>query len=337
MLMLRALPFVVCSLTCASFVGGQAMSGTLIASNMTTGTAQLIDLATGASRAVFPTAVAPHEVAVSRDGRWAVVAEYGDRNGVGKSLLVLDVVKGSVERRIELGTLERPHGLAFLPGDRELLVTSEARGLLAIVDFASGRVTATLETGAEASHMVAVTPNGTVAATTNIRSGSISVFDLATRTRRGVYPVGTPVEGVAITPDGREVWAGANTAKQVIVLDAGSGRVAATIPGFGFAYRIAITPDGRTAVVTDPGLEQVHLIDVAQRSIRASIPIAAVGGTPASPQGITLLPDGRTAIVTLKGARQAIVIDIAGARVTQTVDTQGGSDGVGYSRERGRP
>ncbi|MBL8961796.1 MAG: gluconolaconase, partial [Gemmatimonadetes bacterium] len=59
----------------------QATAGTLVASNMTTGTAQLIDAASGQSLGVFPTAVAPHEVAISRDGRWAVVAEYGDRNG----------------------------------------------------------------------------------------------------------------------------------------------------------------------------------------------------------------------------------------------------------------
>jgi DNA-binding beta-propeller fold protein YncE len=312
----------------------QATSGTLVASNMTTGTAQLIDAATGQSLAVFPTAVAPHEVAISRDGRWAVVAEYGDRNGVGKSLLVLDVERGVVARRLEIASLPRPHGLAFLPGDRELVVTSEVNGVLGIVDFASGAVTGTIETGGQTSHMVAVTPDGRVAATTNLRSGSVSIFDLATRSRRAVYPVGTAVEGIAVTPDGREVWAGANSAKQVIIVDAASGKTAA-IEGFGFAYRIAITPDGRTAVVTDPGNEQVHLVDVAGRTIRTSIPVAAVGGQPASPQGVTLLPDGRTAVVTLKGANQAILIDLATARVVQTVTTQGGSDGIGFSVVRG--
>lgn len=308
----------------------QSFTGTLVASNMTTGTAQLIDAATGRSLAVFPTAVAPHEVAVSHDGRWAVVAEYGDRNGVGKSLLVIDVARGVVARRIELESLPRPHGVHFLPGDKELVVTSEVNGVIGVVDFASGAVTGTIETGGQTSHMVTTTPDGRTAATTNLRSGSVSVFDLPSRTRRAVHVVGTPVEGVAITPDGKEVWAGANAAKQVIVVDAATGKTA-TIDGFGFAYRIAITPDGRTAVVTDPGSEHVHLVDVAARTIRASIPIPAVSGQPASPQGVTLLPGGRTAVVTLKGANQAVLIDIAGARVIQTVVTQGGSDGIGFS------
>jgi DNA-binding beta-propeller fold protein YncE len=301
---------------------------------MTTGTAQLIDASSGTSHTVLPTAVAPHEVAISHDGRWAVVAEYGDRNGVGKSLLVVDITSGAMARRIELAELPRPHGVAFLPGDRELVVTSEVNGVLGVVDFASGRVTATIETGGSASHMVAMTPDGRVAATSNIRSGSVSVFDLATRSRRGVYEVGTPVEGIALTPDGREAWLGANTAKQVIVVDVTTGQVAARIAGFGFAYRLAITADGRTAVVTDPGAEAVHLVDVATRSIRVTLPIGAVNGQPASPQGVTLLPDGRTAAITLKGAQQVILVDLATARVVQTFATQGGSDGIGFSTRR---
>ena len=325
--------FAIATIAVTGSAAAQSFTGTLVASNMTTGTAQLIDAATGTSLGVFPTAVAPHEVAISRDGRWAVVAEYGDRNGAGKSLLVLDVGRGAVARRIEIEALPRPHGLAFLPGDRELVVTSEVNGVIGLVDFATGAVTATIETGGQTSHMVTTTPDGKVAATSNLRSGSVSIIDLATKSRRAVHTVGTPVEGVAITPDGKEVWAGANNAKQVLVVDAASGKVTA-IDGFGFAYRIAITPDGRTAVVTDPGSEQVHMVDVASRAIRSSIPIAAVGGQPASPQGVTLLPDGRTAVVTLKGARQAILVDIAGARVLKTFDTQGGSDGIGYTAVR---
>lgn len=313
-------------------LSAQSLRGTLIASNMTTGTAQLIDAATGQSRGIFPTAVAPHEVAVSSDGRWAVIAEYGDGKGVGKSLLVVDVPAGTVARRIELGDLTRPHGLAFLPGDRELVLTAEVAGVIAFVDFASGTVTSRLETGGALPHMVAVTPDGKVAATTNVRGGSVSVFDLATRTRRGVFSVGTPVEGIAITPDGREVWAGANVAKQLIVVDAASGAVLARIDGFGFAYRVAITPDGARAVVTDPGSEQVHIVDVARRSIVRSIPFAAVNGQPASPQGVTMLPGGELALVTLKGAQQAVLVHIGRGEVVQTVTTEGGSDGVGYSR-----
>ncbi len=310
---------------------GQGLKGTIVSSNMTASSASLIDAATGTSLATFPTAVAPHEVAISHDGRWAVIAEYGDRGAVGKSLLVIDVPARAIARRIELGTLTRPHGIAFLPGDTQLVLTSEATGVIALIDFASGSVAGTIETGAKLSHMIALSADGKKAFVTNVSPGSISVFDLATRTRTGVHSVGTLVEGIAVTPDGREVWAGGNTSKTVHIIDPVSGAVTATIAGFGMPYRIAITPDARTAVVTDPGDERIHLVDVGTRRITTTIDVAAVNGQPASPQGVTLTPDGRTAIVTLKGSNQVVLVDIARARITATYATGGGSDGVGYS------
>lgn len=232
---------------------------------MTAGSVSLIDVATGASVATLPTAVAPHEVAVSHDGKWAVVAEYGDRAAVGHSLLVIDV----------------------------------ARGTRAFV--------------------------------TNIRPGSVSVFDLDSRVRTGLHAVGTLVEGIAVTPDGREVWAGGNTSKLIHIVDPTSGAVTGTIAGFGMPYLIAITPDGRRAVVTDPGDEKTHVVDVAARRITAAIEVPAVNGDPASPQGVTLSPDGRFAVVTLKGANQVVWVDLATDRITARFATGGGSDGVGYS------
>jgi YVTN family beta-propeller protein len=310
---------------------GQNPVGTIVAANMTAGSVSLIDAATGVTRATLPTAVAPHEVAVSHDGRWAVVAEYGNREAVGHSLLVIDVARGLAARTIDLGELARPHGLKFLPGDERLVLTSEAAGVVALVNFATGAVEATVETGAPLSHMIAVAADGKRAVTTNIRPGSVSVFDLETKTRTGLHDVGTMVEGLAVTPDGREIWAGGNTSKTVHVVDPVGGKVTATIAGFGMPYRIAITPDGLRAVVTDPGNEQIHLVDVAARRITATIDVPAVDGAAASPQGVTLAPGGKMAVVTLKGANRVVLVDIAAARITATYATGGGSDGVGFS------
>lgn len=319
------------SLTAVASSSAQDLTGTIVASNMTTSTVSLIDVATGRSVATLETAVAPHEVAVSHSGRWAVVAEYGDRSAVGHSLLVIDLRSGAMARRIDLGELKRPHGVRFLPGDRQLVVTSEVAKVIALVDFESGEVARTIETGAAASHMIATTANGDRAFVTNIVPGSVSVFDLGRATRTAVHEVGTMVEGIAATPDGHEVWAGGNRSNQVHVVDPSSGQVVATIPGFGMPYRIAITPDGQRAVVTDPGAEQIHIVDVASREITRTIDVPAVNGSPASPQGVTLAPDGRHAVVTLKGANQVVLLDIPSARIVATFATGGGSDGVGFS------
>lgn len=306
-------------------------TGTIVTSNMTTKSASLIDVATGTIVATLPTSTNPHEAAVSNDGRWAVISVYGDQANVGHSLLVIDVERGVADRTIELGTLERPHGVKFLPGDRHLVLTSERAGRIALVDFAKGTVDTTIETGQALSHMVAVTPDGKRAFTSNVGSGSVSMFDLTTRTRTGVFPVGTRIEGIAVTPNGREVWVGGNESKTVYVLDTSSGTVTAKIPGFGMPYRIAVTPDGKTAVVTDPGAERIHIVDVVRHEIRKTIEVPMQNGSPVSPQGVTIVPDGSAALVTFKATGQVAIVDLAEGKIVKTLTTGGGSDGVAFS------
>ncbi|HYV96031.1 MAG TPA: hypothetical protein VE967_01100, partial [Gemmatimonadaceae bacterium] len=60
-------------------VEAQRPTGTLVASNMNDNTATLIDAASGRVLATLPTGEGPHEVAISHDGRWAVVSNYGVR------------------------------------------------------------------------------------------------------------------------------------------------------------------------------------------------------------------------------------------------------------------
>jgi DNA-binding beta-propeller fold protein YncE len=306
-------------------------TGTIVTANMTAGTASIVDAATGAPIATYPTGDGPHEVAISHDGRWAVVSVYGDRATVGHALLVLDLAGTGAPRTIELGDVRRPHGMRFLPGDRQLVVTSEATQQIALVDFAKGVVDTTLATGQAATHMVAISADGSRAFTTNIVPGTVSVFDLGKRTLLRTITVGTRVEGIAATPDGTQLWLGGNDAKSVIVVDPVAGTELGRIDGFGMPYRIGITPDARTAVISDPGAERIHIADVATRKVRTTIDVPAGEGGPASPQGVTMSRDGRWAFVTLKGAGQVAIVDIAGGKIVRRVTVGGGSDGVGFS------
>ena len=77
----------------------------------------------------------PHEVAISPDGRWAVVTVYGDRTSIGNTLAVIDLAAPTpaVVRTIDLGEYHRPHGAAFIQDGRKLVVTSESSQRLVIV------------------------------------------------------------------------------------------------------------------------------------------------------------------------------------------------------------
>ncbi len=314
-------------------------TGTIIASNMNAHSVSIVDVASGATIATLQTGEGPHEVAVSHDGRRAVVSIYGNRAAIGSSLMVIDLgAPSAVPKIIELGAgNQRPHGMAFLPGDRQLLVTGERAQRLLLVDLASGAIDSSMVTGQATTHMVTLSRDGTRAFTTNITAMSVTAIDVATRTVRATFPVGARIEGLAVTPDGREVWVGGNESHTVYVLDGTSGAIRHTLGAFGMPYRIAITPDGRTAVVSDPGDEKIHLVDVATHTVRSVIavpPMAAADGgasVPASPQGVTISRDGATAFVTLKAVGRVAVVDIATATITGTLPVGAGSDGVGYS------
>ncbi len=321
------------TLLCATVVRAIAISGTIVASNMNAHSVSIVDVATGANIATLQTGEGPHEVAISHDGNRAVVSIYGNRTSIGSSLMVIDLEKpNAAPRIIELGAgNQRPHGMAFLPGDKQLLVTGERAQRVLLVDLASGAIDSSMVTGQATTHMVTLTPDGKHAFTTNIAAMSVSAIDVASRKVRATFPVGARIEGLAVSPNGREVWVGGNESHQVYVLNAETGAVLHTIPGFGMPYRIGITPDGKTAVVSDPGAEKIHLVDVASHTVRSVIAVEAMAGVAASPQGVTVSRDGTTAFVTLKAVGRVAAVDIASARIVGMLTVGEGSDGVGYT------
>jgi kynurenine formamidase/DNA-binding beta-propeller fold protein YncE len=314
----------------------RAASGTLIASNMEAGTVSIVDIASGTTIATTAVGEGPHEVAVSPDGRQAVVAIYGNRTSVGSSLAVFDLNTPTAPPRIvELGPgNQRPHGLAYLPDGRSLLVTGERAQRVLVVDLTTSAIDSSMSTKQAATHMVAISKDGKRAFTTNISAMSVSAIDVPSRTVTGTYPIGARIEGIGVTPDGREVWVGGNESHQVYVIDGATGEIKARIDGFGFPYRVGITSDNRTAVVSDAGSEKIHLLDVATRTIRSSLDIPALlpaEGPNPSPQGVTLSRDGAFAFVTLKAVAKVVVVDVRAGTIVKTLPVGAGSDGVGYS------
>ncbi|MEO6593290.1 MAG: hypothetical protein ABIP94_00895, partial [Planctomycetota bacterium] len=102
----------------------------------------IFDPGTRREVAVVQTGEGPHEVAVSPNGRTAVVTDYGAQKP-GSTLTVVDVVEGKALRTIELsyadtdanvGTrqknLLRPHGIQFVAADRIVFTSESARRLV---------------------------------------------------------------------------------------------------------------------------------------------------------------------------------------------------------------
>jgi YVTN family beta-propeller protein len=314
-------------------------TGTLLVLNKTDDTLWLMDPGSGARRAELPTGRGPHEVAVSPDGRVAVVADYGEQTP-GYTLTVVDLPKGAVTATLDLSPHQRPHGVAFLSDGRYVAVTSEASSALLLVELATGKVVAELPTAQAVSHMVALAPDGARAYTANIGSGSLTALDLRERTRLSVVPTGMGAEGIDVTPDGAWVLVANRAADTLSFVDAATLKEAAELPCGRFPIRVKVTPDGKRALVSCATSGEVAVIDLAERKEVARIAMAhaedtesadAAPGAGPMPIGILIPPDGTRAYVANTNADLVTVLDLASNAVAARLKTGRQPDGLGWT------
>src|SRR3954465_7131045 len=116
--------------TCLRVCVALAQQPALVVLNKAQASASIISLADGSTIATMPVGDGPHEIAISPDGHLAVAANYGGRTP-GSSLTVLDLRARRPVRTIDLSMYTRPHGIAWMPDGKRVVVTSEqARALV---------------------------------------------------------------------------------------------------------------------------------------------------------------------------------------------------------------
>jgi YVTN family beta-propeller protein len=308
-------------LSSASF----AQSGPrLVVLNKGDATLVTVDVATGKVLGSVPTGEAPHEVAVSEDGKTAFVANYGAQTP-GSTLSVIDLSAMKEVRRVDVSPLGRPHGV-FVAGGK-LYFTAEVNRIVARLDPATYRTDWLLGTGQTGTHMVWVTPDATRMYTCNIGSDTISILE---RAQNGIWnatvvPVGKGPEGFDVTPDGRELWAAHSRDGGVSIIDLGQKKVTQTIDlQTRRSNRLKFTPDGKLALVSDLDAGEVLVIDVASRKLTKKIPLGRMA------EGILMEPGGARAFVAVNGENYIATIDLKTLAVSGRIETGRGPDGMAW-------
>ncbi len=323
---MRAVPTSMLLLLVPFVAGAQS----LVVTNKQESTASIISLADGRTVATLPTGQGPHEVAVSADGKLAVVTDYGAQVS-GTTLTVIDVPGRRVLATHAFGGHERPHGAAFLPDNRTVVVTAERGGAVVLVDALTGEVKGEKTVGQNLGHMVALSPDARWAYTANIQPGTLSIVDLHGDAAPAIVKVGTMTEAIAASPDGKTVWLGSNNTGKVYVVDVAARLVVDSVQTSGFPYRIAFTPDSRIAIVTNPQSDEIWLIDARTREKKSRVVASSPAGGGGGPFGLIVSPAGDRAWVTMANTGQVAELDIAAARLTRWMATGAGPDGIGYA------
>ncbi len=300
----------------------------LVVLNKADSTLSVVEPNSGWSKDTVATGTAPHEAAAARDGSIAVAANYGEKEP-GHTLTVYGFRERRVLDTIDLAPHERPHGIAFLDNRSTVLVTSETSRAVLEVDVQGRRVVRAMDTGAEGSHMLVISPDRQRVYTANLGSGSVSAIDLSSGRLERTVPTGKETEAIDLSPDGGELWVGNRGEDTLTVLDARTLEKLASIPCGRMPIRLKFTPDGARVLVSCATSGEIAVLDArARREIgRILIP-----GQDAQPIGILIEPRGRFAFVACTGAKKVAVIDLEKAVVSGEIATGNVPDGMAWTR-----
>lgn len=323
--MMRTLS-IAAALACAA---GAAQASTLIVGNKVEHTVSFIDLDIGEEIARRETGRAPHEIAVSPDGKTAVLVSYREQNFNGNTLHVFDVATATPKGEISLGAHLGPHGLKWIPGTSRVIATTEVTKDVVVVDIAARELVGSVKTDQEGTHMVALSPDNKRAYASNIGSGSFTVIDLKKLNKLRDVKAGDGTEAISVSSDGREIWVGNNGSRSVMVFDAVSFEKKAEFATDGIPIRVELSPDGAIAAVSEPDLAQVSLYDARTRERVATVDLKPAEA--AVPVTLLFSPDGARLWAAATRSAKVVEIDTADWRIVRTLSAGQGSDGLAWS------
>ena len=308
----------------AALTAAETPSPALLVLNKEEATLSIIDPSTLKVAGHATTGEGPHEVAASADGKLAFVGNYGGKTP-GSTISVIDLIGQKEIRRVDLGSLRRPHGMFFADG--KVYFTAEVNKIIGRYDPAANLVDWLLGTGQNTTHMVMINKNLSRLFTANIGSDSISILERVGDSgwNQTVVPVGKGPEGFDVSPDGAQIWAAHSRDGGVSIIDIASKKVIQTLQvGTKRSNRLKFTPDGKLVLISD--LDGAELV-VLDASTKREIKRMKLGR---SPEGILITPDGSRAYVAVNGDNWVAVLDLKTLDVTGRISTNS-PDGMAWA------
>jgi YVTN family beta-propeller protein len=310
----------------------------LLVGNKAENSVSYINLETGRETGRVPVSgSAPHEIAITPDGHFAAVVNYG-----GATIDVFEIGRKSIIATIELGENKNPHGLVALKSGGFVATTEGGKSVVQLTPnikkptarraincqnlWTYSWTVDAIPTEQDGTHMIAVSPDESIAYTANMQSGTVSRINLETE-RVISAPAGKEVEGIAVTKDGAEVWASVRGEDKVVIFDATSLERLAEIPVGSFPLRIIVSPDGTKMVTSNLKDGSVSVIDVKSRKVERTIRVSGSDQT----RQVTLLfnEDGTRLYVAETGANKIAEIDFESGRLIGRLS--GGEQGDGLA------
>jgi serine/threonine-protein kinase len=304
--------------------GGPPKTGKSKPSSGVTGVA--VSLADPTLAKTIPAGKSANAVQVAPNGKFAYVADADD-----DLITVLNTANGSVEQKIKIPQ-GSPQFVSFSPDGRTAYVSiyngasydddSATVHLIAFVDTATSKVTATVQVNNEKPGPTTTSPDGRYLYVPNhdmtmgfSAGDKVDVIDTATRQLTDSIVVPMNPHGLVFGDGGKYFYTSDHMSAEVTVLSAQTNRIVKEIPVGETPHGEAMSPNGKTLAVTSWSGNEVFMVSTATDKVTARI---AVGR---NPQAAAFAPDGRHLYTVNAGSNTVTVIDTSANRVTATIQT----------------
>ncbi len=327
----------------------------------------LKDPVSGERTAFFRVGTSPNAVAVSKDGRTAVVTNRGERIS-GTTICVVDLYATNLVRTIPLEVqtknpdrsvttrfYHRPSGVTFVNSpsghssgaDSRVLVSCAIEGALLLVDLAEARVIGHCELEAADSHDVAVDHSGQFAYVANKGSGTVSVVQLDRMRLVGSIQAGGGPRGIAVHPKKDEIWVTNAATNSISVIDLKTQKESMEFACGAMPVDICFSADGALAYVVNTQEGDVSVIETETLRVHIVIklervtpmqaklrPVKMPGhfGRSPLPTRILLNPEGTLAWIATRRDDRIHEVDLETYSVIRTLSAPTAPDDLGWSR-----
>lgn len=276
----------------------------------------------GEFQSAVPVGRHPHEMVVSKDGRFLYTTDNGtmkiEQAGLGgNTVSIIDLEAKKKVGEINLGEFRRPHGISLDPATGRIAVSTELPDRLLLIDPIERKVLRTFDTKGKTSHMVTFGPGARFAYVSNSNSANVAAINMETGEVE-LIPAAARPEGSVLSPDGKFLYVCNREAQSITIIDTAKNEAVGQIETGKGPVRAGITPDGKTLIYAAMHDKTMEFADVATRRVTDRIPL---NGTPVS---LRITPDGTMAIASGEEQDTTFIVTIAEKKVTKEIKTAKG-------------
>ncbi|WP_312196392.1 YncE family protein [Epilithonimonas vandammei] len=207
----------------------------------------------------------PHEIITNPEQTFAYISRP-QMNASGHQIEIVNLKTLQHDKTIDTTPLYIPHGLVYR--ENQLWFTAQGSKAVAVYDIHKNQTEQIFGTGQDFTHLLYVTPDGNRFYTTNVESGTVSIYEKKEippympptgvlppnakprlEWRQTLVDVGFGAEGFDVSKDGKELWTAKPDGK-IVIVDLENKKVKTEIDTKVLGlHRLRITPDGKTVCI----------------------------------------------------------------------------------------